>query len=72
MTKNAIGIVELSSIAAGYSTSDEMLKAANVEMLLARSICSGKYSVIMASSSASFSTKSGLAPCLYKFILSLR
>ena len=47
MTKNAIGIVELSSIAAGYSTSDEMLKAANVDMLLARSICSGKYMVMV-------------------------
>ncbi|MDP6209287.1 MAG: BMC domain-containing protein, partial [Roseibacillus sp.] len=47
MTKNAIGIVELSSIAAGYSSSDEMLKAANVEMLLARSICSGKYMVMV-------------------------
>ncbi len=47
MTKNAIGIVELSSIAAGYSSSDEMLKAANVDMLLARSICSGKYMVMV-------------------------
>ena len=47
MTKNAIGIVELSSIAAGYATSDAMLKAANVDMLLARSICSGKYMVMV-------------------------
>ncbi len=47
MTKNAIGIVELSSIAAGYATSDAMLKAADVEMLLARSICSGKYMVMV-------------------------
>ncbi len=47
MTKNAIGIVELSSIASGFATSDEMLKAANVEMLLARSICSGKYMVMV-------------------------
>ena len=48
MTKNAIGIVELSSIAAGYASSDAMLKAANVEMMLARSICSGKYMVMVA------------------------
>ncbi|MEZ5277076.1 MAG: BMC domain-containing protein [Opitutaceae bacterium] len=48
MPKNAIGIVELSSIAAGYLTSDAMLKAADVEMLLARSICSGKYMVAVA------------------------
>lgn len=47
MTKNAIGIVELSSIAAGFATSDAMLKAANVDMLLARSICSGKYMVMV-------------------------
>ena len=47
MTKNAIGIVELSSIAAGYASSDAMLKAANVDMLLARSICSGKYMVMV-------------------------
>ena len=47
MTKNAIGIVELSSIAAGYATSDAMLKAANVNMLLTRSICSGKFMVMV-------------------------
>lgn len=45
MPKNAIGIVELSSIAAGYATTDAMLKAADVEILMARSICSGKYMV---------------------------
>lgn len=47
MTKNAIGIVELSSIASGYAASDAMLKSANVDMLLARSICSGKYMVMV-------------------------
>ena len=47
MTKNAIGIVELSSIAGGYASSDAMLKAANVDMLLARTICSGKYMVMV-------------------------
>jgi microcompartment protein CcmL/EutN len=47
MTKNAIGIVELSSIAAGYAASDAMLKAANVHMLLTRSICSGKFMVMV-------------------------
>ncbi len=47
MTKNAIGIVELSSIAEGYASSDAMLKAANVDMLLARTICSGKYMVMV-------------------------
>jgi microcompartment protein CcmL/EutN len=43
MKKNSIGLIELSSIAAGYLVVDSMLKAADVELLLARSICSGKY-----------------------------
>lgn len=43
MKKNSIGLIELSSIAAGYLVVDAMLKAAGVELLLARSICSGKY-----------------------------
>ncbi|MCS6884962.1 MAG: BMC domain-containing protein [Acidobacteriota bacterium] len=43
MKKNSIGLIELSSIAAGYLVVDAMLKAADVELLLARSICSGKY-----------------------------
>lgn len=43
MPKNSIGLIELSSIAAGYHVVDSMLKAADVELLLARSICSGKY-----------------------------
>ena len=33
------------SIYLGYTTTDAMLKAANVDMLLARSICSGKFMV---------------------------
>lgn len=41
--RNAIGIVELSSIAAGFAVTDAMLKAGNVEVLVARTICSGKY-----------------------------
>ena len=37
----------MSSIAAGFEVSDAMLKAANVSLLLARSICSGKYMVMV-------------------------
>lgn len=44
---NAIGIIELSSIAAGYQVEDAMLKAAAVNLLLARTICSGKFLVIV-------------------------
>ena len=47
MANNSIGLIELSSIAAGFQVSDAMLKAAAVEMVLARSICSGKYMVMV-------------------------
>ncbi len=46
--KNSIGLIELTSIAAGFLVSDAMLKAAEVELLLSRSICSGKYMVMVA------------------------
>jgi microcompartment protein CcmL/EutN len=39
----AIGAVELSSIGIGYKVQDAILKTASVEMLVARTICSGKY-----------------------------
>lgn len=44
----AIGLVELSSIAAGFLVADVMLKAADVRLLLNRTICSGKYMVMVA------------------------
>ncbi len=44
---NSIGLIELSSIAAGYQVCDAMLKAAGVSLLLSRSICSGKYMVMV-------------------------
>lgn len=50
---NAIGIIELSSIAAGYQVEDAMLKAADVNLLIARTICSGKFLVIVGGSVAS-------------------
>lgn len=43
---HSIGVIELSSIAAGYQAQDAMLKAADIEILLARTICSGKYLII--------------------------
>ncbi len=46
-TKNSIGLVELGSIAAGFEVTDAMLKAADVELVAARSICSGKYMVVV-------------------------
>jgi microcompartment protein CcmL/EutN len=47
MVKNSIGLIELTSIAAGMQAADAMLKAAAVDMVLARSICSGKYMVMV-------------------------
>ena len=48
MELNALGLIELTSIAAGFEVCDAMLKAAAVRLLLARSICSGKYMVLVA------------------------
>jgi microcompartment protein CcmL/EutN len=45
--RNSIGLVELGSIAAGFQATDAMLKAADVELVLARTICSGKYMVLV-------------------------
>ncbi len=50
---NAIGLIELSSIASGFESADAMLKAANVDLLLSRSICSGKYMVLVGGEVAS-------------------
>jgi microcompartment protein CcmL/EutN len=44
---NSVGLLEVTSIAVGYKAEDAMLKAAAVELLLARTICSGKYLVIV-------------------------
>ena len=45
--KNAIGIIELSSIYKGFEVQDIVLKATKVEKLVARTICSGKYIIIV-------------------------
>ncbi len=44
---NSIGLIELSSIATGFMVEDLMLKAGTVELLLARSICSGKFLIVV-------------------------
>jgi microcompartment protein CcmL/EutN len=45
--RNAIGLLELTSIAKGIEASDFMLKASDVKLLYSRSICSGKYLVMV-------------------------
>lgn len=43
ISSNAIGLIELSSIATGFLTTDTMLKTASVELVMARTVCPGKY-----------------------------
>ncbi len=50
---DSIGLLEVSSIGIGYKAQDAMLKAATVELLLARTICSGKYLIAVSSDVAS-------------------
>jgi len=47
MERNAVGVVELTSVAAGFEVADALLKAASVELLVSRTICSGKYVVLV-------------------------
>lgn len=63
MKMNAIGLIELNSIAAGFEVTDTMIKTAEVQLLVARTICSGKYMVIIGGEIASVraSVDSGIA-----------
>lgn len=47
---NAIGLIETSSIARGIHVADEVLKAADVEIIVNRTICPGKYMVLIGGS----------------------
>ena len=60
---DTLGLLELTSIGIGYRAQDAMLKAADVDLLLARSICSGKYLIAVAGDVASVqaSVESGAA-----------
>jgi microcompartment protein CcmL/EutN len=52
MNEKTIGLIELSSVAAGFEVADTMLKAGNVRLILSRSICSGKYMVMIGGETA--------------------
>ncbi len=52
MNGSSIGLLELTSVAAGYAVADAMLKAGDVRLLLSRSICSGKYMVLVGGGAA--------------------
>lgn len=43
----ALGLIEFTSISCGIDVCDEMLKAANTELLRAGTICPGKYMVLL-------------------------
>ncbi len=60
---DSIGLIELSSVARGFVVQDAAIKAANVELLMARTICSGKYIVAFAGDVASVNaaTQAGAA-----------
>ncbi len=47
MVMNSLGLIELTSIAAGMQAADIMLKTSQVELVLSRTICSGKYMVLI-------------------------
>ena len=46
--KRAIGLLELKNITRGILSADAMLKAANVDMVMAQPLCPGKYVVMVA------------------------
>lgn len=52
MNEKSIGLIELTSIAAGFLVADTMLKAGNVRLMLSRTICSGKYMVVVCGDTA--------------------
>jgi microcompartment protein CcmL/EutN len=51
--QTAIGLVEVSSIAKGFEVADAMLKAAEVELLISRSVCAGKHITLVSGDVAS-------------------
>jgi microcompartment protein CcmL/EutN len=48
MEYRAIGMIELNSVAKGIQCADDMIKAADVELILARPVCPGKFLVMIA------------------------
>lgn len=58
---NAVGVIELSSIYKGFEVQDAVLKSANVEKLIARTICSGKYLIIVRGNVADVETAISVA-----------
>jgi microcompartment protein CcmL/EutN len=53
--QEAIGILEVSSIATGFTCADQMLKGGDVELVLSRTMCSGKFIVLVTGDTAAVS-----------------
>lgn len=47
MVINSLGLIELRSISRGIKTTDEMLKSADVKIVMSSSICPGKYAILV-------------------------
>nr|WP_312577217.1 BMC domain-containing protein [Sedimentibacter sp.] len=45
--RNSLGLIEMRSIATGIKTADEMLKSADVELIMSSPICPGKYVILV-------------------------
>ena len=52
----AIGTVELNSVASGVVAGDEMLKSADVKLLMAQPVCPGKYVLLVTGDTSSVET----------------
>lgn len=71
----SLGLVELSSIAAGFLVTDTMLKTAAVDLVLARTICSGKYMVLVSGDVAAVESaveagaRAGEGACIDTFVI---
>ncbi len=56
----AIGLIELNSVAKGVQCADDMIKAAQVELLMARAACPGRYLVMIAGDTESVQNSIGV------------
>ena len=70
MANDSLGLIELTSIASGFLACDSMLKAAAVSLVLSRSICSGKYMVMVRGdvSSVQSAVQAGIAGTRFSVI----
>ncbi len=59
---HAIGLIESTSIAKGVEIADTMVKTADVEILVAKSICPGKYIVLVGGDVAAVRPELGGGP----------